>query len=182
MVTTILMLIPWIGFAYSWILYKWNHPASTLVGLVSFTQHYVFRIVHVVLWSCISLLRSCIVHYERVLRCICPSTIDRRLSYSLFCSYETVNTIARVSGCTPLHFCWVPRRGIAGSSGVGLLYFNRYYKKIFRSGFSKPYSTRSVWKFQVLWICPDAYVVWFSYFNYSDDCPPGNLMVKVSIH
>lgn len=60
-----------------------------------FHSTFCVRIVHVVLWSCIPLIRSWIVHYERVLHCICPPTVDGRLSYSLFCSYETVSAIAR---------------------------------------------------------------------------------------
>lgn len=51
--TIIFMLTSWTGSAYSWILYKWNHPISTLVGLVYFTEHDMFSFVHIVLWNCV---------------------------------------------------------------------------------------------------------------------------------
>lgn len=159
------------------------------MGLVSFTQHFVselsmlfYGVVFLSLAAGWSIMREFYTAFVHLPLTGVWVTLFFAVTRHWVPSHVFLNTIAQWIQCTPLRFRWVPRRGIAGSSGVGLLYFSRYYKKIFRSGFSKLYSTCSVWKFQLLWICPNAYVVWFSYFNYSDDCAPGNLMVKVNIH
>lgn len=66
-VITILTSItsPWVGFACSWISYKWNLTVCILLCLASFTQHEVVRFIYVVVWSS-DLLFFMAVLYSRI--------------------------------------------------------------------------------------------------------------------